>query len=203
VHDKSNIRLDHRIIFEIVESGSKVLDLGCGTGDLLYLLAGEKQARVQGIELDEAAVYECVRKGLSVFQSDIESGLSEYPARMFDYVILNQSMQEVKKVDFLIGEALRVGAKAIIGFPNFAHLSSRTMLFLKGKSPVTKSLPYTWYDTPNLRFLSIEDFIEFCAKKSIKVIEAHYLEKGKEVRFWPNLRARNAIFVLTKAHGGS
>jgi len=198
VQSKSNIRLDHRIIFEIVESGSRVLDLGCGTGDLLYLLAGEKQARVQGIELDESAVYECVRKGLSVFQSDIESGLSEYPARMFDYVILNQSMQEVKKVDFLISEALRVGTKAIIGFPNFAHLGSRTMLFLKGKSPVTKSLPYTWYDTPNLRFLSIEDFIEFCAEKSVKVIEAHYLKNGKEIRFWPNLRARNAIFVLAK-----
>src|SRR5512136_1655718 len=106
MQDKPNIRLDHRIIFNIVESGSKVLDLGCGTGDLLYLLAEEKNARVQGIELNDEALYECVKKGLSVFHSDIESGLMEYPDAAFDYVILNQSMQEVKKVDYLIGEAL-------------------------------------------------------------------------------------------------
>ena len=198
--NKSQARLDHRIIFDIIEPGTKVLDLGCGTGDLLYLLAEGKGARVQGIELNDEAVYECVKKGLSVFHSDIESGLMEYPDGSFDYVILNQSMQEVKKVDFLIGEALRVGAKAIVGFPNFAHIGSRTMLFFKGRSPVTESLPYTWYDTPNVRFLSINDFKTFCKEKNLKVLAQRYLGDSSETRFWPNLRARNAVFVLTKGN---
>jgi methionine biosynthesis protein MetW len=198
LQSRTAIRPDHEIIFRIVKPRSKVLDLGCGTGDLLYLLASEKEARVQGVEWDDGAVYECVKKGLSVFQGDIESGLSEYPDRAFDYVILNQSMQEVKKVDSLIGEALRVGSIAIIGFPNFAHLEARKMLFLEGRSPVTKSLPYAWYDTPNLRFLSILDFVDFCSEKKLKILEAHYLGDNREIRFLPNLRARNAIFVLTK-----
>lgn len=169
------MRLDHAIIYKIIEPGSRVLDLGCGDGELLNLLTRDKQVRVQGIELDDKAVYECVKKGLSVFHSDIESGLIEYPDRSFDYVILNQSMQEVKKVDFLIGEALRVGTRIIIGFPNFAHIGSRMMLFFRGKSPVTESLPYTWYDTPNVRFLSIDDFDHFCRDKGLKILEAHFL----------------------------
>ena len=196
---KSNgVRLDHQIIYRIVEPGARVLDLGCGNGDLLYLLAREKGAKVQGIEVNDSAIYECVKKGLSVFHGDIESGLAEYPDHSFDYVILNQSMQEVKKVDFLIAEALRVGTRAIVGFPNFAHIRSRTMLFVKGRSPVTESLPYTWYDTPNLRFLSIKDFDEFCVIKKLKILEAHYLGESEEIHFWPNLLACNAIYVLTE-----
>ena len=139
---KSNeIRVDHRIICRIVEPGARVLDLGCGNGDLLYLLAREKGARVQGIELNDSAIYECVKKGLSVFHGDIESGLAEYPESSFDYVILNQSLQEVKKIDLLIHEALRIGGKIIVGFPNFAFLQARFMLFFRGKAPITPSLP--------------------------------------------------------------
>jgi methionine biosynthesis protein MetW len=191
-------RSDHRIIYQFVEAGSRVLDLGCGNGDLMYLLVREKNARVQGIELDDAAIYECVKKGLSVIHSDIESGLVEYPDRSFDYVILNQSMQEVKRVDMVFEQALRIGTRIIVGFPNFAYIGARLMLFFRGKSPITSSLPYHWNDTPNVRFLSIRDFRDYCNEKRLRILAARYLNAEKEIRFWPNLMALNAIFVLTK-----
>ena len=194
----NGIRPDHQIISRIIEPESRVLDLGCGSGDLLYLLAREKGAKVQGIEVNDSAIYECVKKGLSVFHGDIESGLAEYPDHSFDYVILNQSMQEVKKIDWLIQEALRIGGKIIVGFPNFASLQARVMLFFRGKAPITSSLPYRWHDTPNVRFLSISDFRDFCREKKLKVLEAHYLGKRDRIPFWPNLLALNAIFAVSK-----
>ena len=192
------IRLDHKVIFSIVDPGSRVLDLGCGEGDLLYLLARDRQVIAQGIEKDDMAVQECVKKGLSVFHDDIESGLREYPEHSFEYVILNQSMEEVKNVDSLINDALRIGNKVIVGFPNFAYRKARLMMFFRGRAPVTESLPYSWYDTPNVRFLSITDFSEYCAEKHIKIISAHYLGEKGIVIFLPNLMALNAVFVLTK-----
>lgn len=194
----NTVRLDYRIIYQIIEPGSRVLDLGCGTGELIYFLAKEKNAKVQGIELSEDAIYRCVEKGLSVFHSDIDSGLIEYPTKSFDYVILNQSMQEVKKVDFVIAEALRVGKKVIIGFPNFAYWPARFRLFFQGKAPVTQSLPYRWYNTPNLHFLSISDFKDFCAEKEIQILDTYCLGKERIVRFWSNSLALNVVFVITK-----
>ena len=195
--ETENIHLDHQIIYSIIEPDSRVLDLGCGEGELLYPLVRDKHVRAQGIELNDKAIQECVKKGLSVFNDDIESSLREYPDNSFDYVILNQSMQQVKKVDCVIQEALRIGTKVIVGFPNFAYIKSRFSLFFQGKSPVTKSLPYLWYDTPNVRFLSITDFKDFCAGKKIQIVEAHYLGEKEIVQFLPNLFALNAIFVLT------
>ena len=191
-------RSDHRIIYQLLEAGARVLDLGCGNGDLMYLLAREKNARVQGIELDDTAIYECVKKGLSVIHSDIESGLVEYPDGSFDYVILNQSMQEVKRVDMVFEQALRIGTRIIVGFPNFAYMGARLMLFFRGMSPITSSLPYHWNDTPNVRFLSISDFRDYCHEKGLRILAARYLNAEKEIRFWPNLFALNAIFVVTK-----
>ena len=194
----NGIRPDHQVIFNMIEPGARVLDLGCGTGDLLQIVAQDKDARVQGIELDESSIYECVKRGLSVCQSDIESGLAEYPDGSFDYVILNQSLQEIRKVFFLLREALRVGRRVIVGFPNFAHINARVCLFFGGKAPMTPSLPYRWYDTPNVRFLSISDFRDFCAEKGFTVEQASFLNGHKTITFWPNLRALGAIFLLSK-----
>jgi len=193
-----SIALDHQVIYQIIEPGCRVLDLGCGSGDLLYLLAKEKDAKVQGIEIDDSAIYKCVEKGLSVFHGDIDSGLSDYPDQSFDYVVLNQSMQQVKKVDFVLDEALRVGRKVIVGFPNFTSIRARLMFFFRGKAPITPSLPYRWYDTPNLHFLSISDFQDFCRQKKIRILSAHYLGKRRLVKAWPNLLGLNAIFVIAK-----
>lgn len=193
-----SVSLDHRTIYQIVEPGSRVLDLGCGDGELMYLLAREKGAKVQGIEIDDEAIYKCVAKGLSVFHGDIDSGLKEYPDKSFDYVILNQSMQQVKKADFVIQEGLRVGKKLIVGFPNFGHLNARSSLFFKGQTPVTPSLPYRWYNTPNLHFLTISDFRSYCIERKIKILNTYYLGNDKIVHIWPNLFATNAIFIIEK-----
>jgi methionine biosynthesis protein MetW len=191
-------RRDHRIICNIVDFNMRVLDLGCGDGALMSMLVREKNASVQGIELDDEAVHLCVEQGLTVFQGDIESGLADYPDQAFDDVILNQSMQEVRKVDFVIQECLRVGKRVIVGFPNFAHIPSRWSLFFRGRTPVTASLPYFWYETPNVRFLSIQDFEDFCKNKCLRIVKAVYLGDHGTLSCMPNLFARDAIFVLAK-----
>ena len=195
---EGNIPLDYRIICDMVEEHTHILDLGCGTGELLHLLSEQKNTRGQGIELSEDAIYQCVEKGISVYHGDIERGLIEYPDNSFDYVILNESMQEVKNVDYVMKEALRVGKKIIIGIPNFAYISARLRIFFVGKVPVTKSLPHRWYDTPNIHFLSINDFKDYCKEKNIKVLAVRYLGRNHEIKVWPNLFGLNAIFLLTK-----
>jgi len=190
--------LEHKTILGWVKRGASVLDLGCGNGELLALLIREKNIKAQGIEIDEQAIYQCVAKGLSVFHEDIDHGLSDYADHSFNYVILNQSFQQVKKPDIVLKEALRVGKEVIIGFPNFAHYQGRLQIFFKGKTPVTPSLPYEWHDTPNLHFLSISDFIAYCYKRDIKIEKVAFIGKNREVKALPNLFALIGIFLVSK-----
>ncbi len=195
------ISLEYQKILEWVTQGASVLDLGCGNGELLALLVHGKNVRAQGIEIDEQAIYQCVAKGLSVFHEDIDNGLSEYGDKSFDYVILSQSFQQVKKPDVVLKEALRVGKQVIISFPNFAHYSARLQISLKGKAPVTLSLPYEWHDTPNIHFLSILDFTAYCKKRDVQIEKAVYIGKNKTVMIFPNLFGLIGLFLITKAIG--
>jgi methionine biosynthesis protein MetW len=192
------MRLDYRVIADWVRPGASVLDLGCGDGELLSILVTEKGVRANGIEIDEQAIYKCVEKGLSVVHEDIEEGLSGYPDESFDYVIMNGSIQQVKKPDTVFREALRVGKELIVGFPNFSHYSTRLQILFSGKVPITPSLPYQWYDTPNLHFLSISDFRDYCRLRGLKVEASAFLSKDRRVGLLPNLFADQGLFLLSK-----
>lgn len=191
-------RLDYRVIVDLIEPNSRVLDMGCGGGELLALLIKRKSCRGTGIEIDEKAIYSCVAKGLTVSHGDINSGLTDYADKRFDYVILNESLQQILNPQKAILEALRVGKKVIVGIPNFCHIQARFQIFFRGKVPVTKELPYEWYNTPNLRFFSLKDFKEFCKINSIAILNQKAVDAKKEVTFLPNLFAHIGIFLLEK-----
>lgn len=191
-------RLDHRIIADFVELRSSVLDLGCGEGELLHFLVMEKSVRGQGIEIDEQAIYKCVAKGVNVLHGDLDTGLSEYLDDSFDFVVLNQSLQQIRNVETVLSASVRVGKKVIVGFPNFAHIGARLHLFFKGRAPVTPSLPYQWYETPNLHFLSIQDFYDYCGDNGLKIERSAFLGERGIVRVFPNLFAGIGIFLISK-----
>jgi methionine biosynthesis protein MetW len=159
----------------------------------------ERRARAQGIEINEQAIYHCVARGLSVFHEDIDNGLTGYGERSFDFVILNQSLQQVKKLDVVLQEALRVGRQVIVGFPNFAHYRARSQMFFLGKTPVTPALPFQWHDTPNLHFLSILDFVSYCRERKISIDKTAWIGKARRVTVLPNLFAMTGIFLVSIA----
>ena len=192
------VKSEYGIILDWIMNESSVLDLGCHEGQLLSLIVNEKNARAHGIEIDEKAIYKCVALGLSVSHQDIDNGLSEYSDGSFDYVILNQSLQQVKKPDVVLKESLRVGKEVIIGFPNFAHYKVRYQIFFRGRTPVTSSLPYEWYETPNLHFLSISDFIDYCHRQNIWIKRTAFFGDTGKVGILPNLLAQTGLFLIYK-----
>jgi methionine biosynthesis protein MetW len=195
-------RIDHDIILDLVPRGAKVLDLGCGDGSLLEKLVRKKEVRGSGIEISDEGIRSCIEKGLAVLQGDIDEGLRDYPDRSFDYIILNQTLQAVKKPDVVLGEMLRVGEKGVVGFPNFAYWKMRMYLLLHGRMPKTEFLPYDWYNTPNIHFCSIEDFDACCVRFGLRVERRIYLSNDRGGRVLrgvrPNLFAESAVYLLAK-----
>ena len=193
---------EHRVIMDLIAEGSRVLDLGCGEGDLLLALKITKNVRAEGIELDEACIQSCVDKGLfSVQHGDLDEGLANYPDKSIDDVILTNTIQVLHRPLFLIREMARAGKRCIVSFPNFAHWPVRWQLFAHGRMPKTGKLPNEWYETSNIHLTTIIDFREFCRKAGIHILQEIPLRSsgpGRRsiVRFAPNLRADSAIFVL-------
>ena len=204
-HKTGKMRFDLAVIASWIEPGTRVLGLGCGEGDLLDHLKKQKQVVETGIEIVESRVLCCIEKGLSVLQGDINEEIRDYPDDAFDYVILSQTLQQVYAPAELIPEMLRVGRKAIVSFPNFGHWQLRAQLLFGGQAPVTRSMPYEWFETPNIRALSILDFKRFARTMGVSVTREVAVSSsigngsGRIIRWLPNLRATYGIFELGKA----
>jgi methionine biosynthesis protein MetW len=189
-------RNDFAVIGEIIEPGSRVLDLGCGEGELLAWLMENKKVLARGLEISPVAVQKAIKRGVSAYQGDIESSLPDYPDGTFDYVILSQTLQETRWPLPVLKEMLRVGKRAIVSFPNFAHYSVRMSMLFTGRSPMTKHFPFIWYNSPNIHFLSIHDFEDFCKEQGFPVSRRYFLSGSKRVTVLPNLLAKTAVFLL-------
>ena len=173
-----------------------MLDLGCGEGQLLAWLATNKKVLARGVEIEVQNVRKAIARGVSVYQGDIDEGLADYPDKAFDYVILSQTLQETRAPLQVLTEMLRVGRKAIISFPNFGHWSVRAAMVFSGQAPKTDLFPYDWYDSPNIHFLSINDFEDLCRKNGFPIERRYFLSGSVKVGWLPNLRAQTAVFLV-------
>jgi methionine biosynthesis protein MetW len=203
-HANGNVRIDHALIAELVTPGARVLDVGCGEGDLLDLLARTRDVDGRGIELSQAGVNTAVARGLAVIQGDADRDLFQYPDRSFDYIILSQTIQATRQPKVVLEELLRIGRKVIVSFPNFGHVDVRLQLLLFGRMPVSKRLPYQWYDTPNIHFCTIRDFVVLCDEIGATVEKALALDAGgKKLGFnapwwvW-NWIGAQGVFLLSR-----
>lgn len=191
-------RSDYAIIGEIIEPGSRVLDLGCGEGDLLEWLAANKGVDARGVEISSACVQRAIARGVSVYQSDIDQGLADYPNGAFDYVILSQTLQETRRPREVLREMLRVGRRVIVAFPNFGHWRVRLSMLVSGRAPRTKLFPYEWYDSPNIHFLTVHDFEVLAAVEGLNVDRRYFLSGRRKVKLLPNLSAEVAVFLVSR-----
>ena len=195
-------RIDYKIIEDLVPDGATVLDLACGDGELLSELIAEKHVHGSGVEIDQGAVEKCIARGLSVFHGDLDAGLADFSDQSHDVVILSLSLQQLRRPRMIIREMVRVGRLAIVSFPNFAHWTPRLQLSVGGRMPVSRDLPYQWWDTPNIHLCTIRDFRGLCREEGLCIEHELYLtsvDKDPPSRLLaPNLVARIAIFVVTR-----
>lgn len=199
-------RVDYELIEDLVPEESTVLDLGCGDGELLDKLIHEKHVRGSGVDISQEAVRACVARGLSVFHGDLDGGLADYEDGSFDVVILSFSVQQLRRPRFVVREMARVGRLAVVSMPNFAHWAVRGQLLLTGRMPVSKALPYQWYDTPNIHLCTVHDFRALCREEGLRIEREIFLSSFEHMapsRRLPNLMARIAIFAVTRDAAGS
>lgn len=190
---------DFNLICNIIPEGSRVLDLGCGDGSLLQKLRVERSAFIQGIDIDPSMIRLCVEKRVPVVEGNINTVLRDLADSSFDVVILSQTLQVLKNPDHVLEEMLRAGKKAIVSIPNFGYWPNRFQLFFQGRMPVTKELPYEWYNTPNIHFCTIKDFRSFVKKQGWKISAEYFLAGGRQVRpLLPNLFASHLIALIEK-----
>jgi methionine biosynthesis protein MetW len=190
-------RKDFEAIARWIAPDSTVLDLGCGDGELLNYLADEKRITGYGIENDHAGVLACVNNGVNVIQSNLEAGLKDIGDNAFDFVVLSQTLQAMKRTEAIVDEMLRVGREAIVTFPNFGYWKHRVQI-LAGRMPVSKDLPYQWYDTPNVHMCTVADFDAFCERKNLRVLSRVVLNGEREAAWMPNLTGTLALYRLSR-----
>ena len=199
----TSIRKDWGLIETLMEENRNILDIGCGDGMLMEQLEKNLNAKTHGIELDRDLASKAIAKGFNVIHGDAETDLAQYSDHSFDYVILSQTLQAMMKPKDILSELLRIGSKAIVSFPNFGHWKIRFQLLISGRMPVTESLPYTWYDTPNIHFFTIKDFLKLCSDMNIVVEKSIGLtSRGKQFDISESLSGVNfftheAIFLLS------
>jgi len=202
------MRFDLHVIASTIEQGSRVLDLGCGNGDLLAWLTAHKQVIGTGIEQNKVKAASCISKGLSVLQGDLNEEVDDYPDCSFDYVILSQTLQQVFEPARLLHSLARIGRKVIVSFPNFSHYSIRLQLLLKGMAPKSDQLPYSWYDSPNIRVITLKDFRKFSQDVGYNIVKEIAIStnpennEGQIVRALSNIRATYGIYVIEKPQRG-
>lgn len=191
-------RPDLLIIADIITKGASVLDLGCGNGTLLHMLKKEKGIYACGVEISQPKILECVKKGVPVLHGNLNNGLSEFSNKSFDFVVLSQTVQAVKRPDKLLEDMIRIGRTGLVSFMNIGYLSARLQLTFKGKMPITKNLPDTWFDTPNIHLATIRDFRLLCRQKGIKITrEIPFGEKFDLLASCcPNLFAPTCVFII-------
>lgn len=199
------LRADLRLITEMVPEGSRVLDLGCGDGSLMAHLRDEKGCTVRGVDLSPEDIAESLARGLSVVQTDLDEGLSGYADGSFDFVVLSQTLQVVRRPAFVLREMLRVGGRGIVTFPNFGHWRVRGYLAFRGRMPVSRSIPFTWYETPNIHHTTITDFRDFVLanggriEREVPLVTREWAGTIRPVRLWPNLFADTAVALVRRA----